>query len=212
MIVDIKAILAEVRGGMMNTPAIRAVRKRVTKQIAGEDRADVLRFTHDLIRRASFGRFMGCELMHYHAATMESITVAEVEALGEGISNWAEVDTFSIYVSGPAWLGGRIPDVAIVRWAKSEDRWWRRAALVSTVPLHDPQRTFRNCKMLLHDRDDMVVKAMSWALRALVVREPESVREFLSDHRQQLAPRVIREVENKLATGVKNPKKQGMRI
>jgi hypothetical protein len=31
---------------------------------------------------------------------------------------------------------GRVPDSLIHRWARSPDRWWRRAALVSTVPLN----------------------------------------------------------------------------
>jgi hypothetical protein len=34
------------------------------------------------------------------------------------------------------------------------------------------------------------------------------VRQFLIDHREQIAPRVLREVGNKLATGLKNPKRQ----
>jgi 3-methyladenine DNA glycosylase AlkD len=61
--------------------------------------------------------------------------------------------------------------------------------------------------MLVSDRDDMVVKAMSWALRALVVHDAEVVREFLSEHEDELAARVKREVRNKLRTGLKNPKR-----
>ena len=61
----------------------------------------------------------------------------------------------------------------IERWTESPDRWWRRAALVATVPLNvaaqggtgDATRTLRVCELLVDDRDDMVVKAMSWALR-----------------------------------------------
>ena len=60
--------------------------------------------------------------------------------------------------------------------------------------------------MLVHDRDDMVVKAMSWALRALAVRDPKAVERFLAQNREALAPRVLREVRNKLTTGLKNPK------
>jgi 3-methyladenine DNA glycosylase AlkD len=59
--------------------------------------------------------------------------------------------------------------------------------------------------MLVADRHDMVVKALSWALRELAKRDPESVRLFLSAHHDKLAARVIREVSNKLAAGRKNP-------
>jgi 3-methyladenine DNA glycosylase AlkD len=64
--------------------------------------------------------------------------------------------------------------------------------------------------MLLADRDDMVVKAMSWALRELSKRDPRAVRQFLIDHRDQIALLVTREVGNKLATGLKNPKRSPM--
>jgi 3-methyladenine DNA glycosylase AlkD len=64
------------------------------------------------------------------------------------------------------------------------------------------------CEMLTDDRDDMVVKALSWALRELSKCDPDSVREFLVEHEGALAPRVSREVNNKLKTGLKNPRAQ----
>ena len=54
----------------------------------------------------------------------------------------------------------------------------------------------------------MVVKALSWALRELGKKHPEKARKFLADHRRDLAARVIREVENKLTTGLKNPRRR----
>jgi 3-methyladenine DNA glycosylase AlkD len=59
--------------------------------------------------------------------------------------------------------------------------------------------------MLVDDPDDMVVKALSWALRSLVVHDPDGVRDFLGEHNDALAARVRREVTNKLETGLKNP-------
>jgi 3-methyladenine DNA glycosylase AlkD len=52
----------------------------------------------------------------------------------------------------------------------------------------------------------MIVKAMSWALRELLVHDPEAVTAFMRDHEADLAARVKREVNNKLKTGLKNPK------
>jgi 3-methyladenine DNA glycosylase AlkD len=94
-------------------------------------------------------------------------------------------------------------------WARSRDRWWRRAALVCTTRLNvrgscgDARRTLDVCGTLVDDRDEMVVKAMSWALRALAARDAESVAAFTERYRLRLAPRVVREVTNKLRTGVK---------
>jgi 3-methyladenine DNA glycosylase AlkD len=71
----------------------------------------------------------------------------------------------------------------------------------------DVLRTLAVCRLLVDDHDDMVVKAMSWALRALVVHDPEAVWAFLREHDAVLAARVKREVRNKLTTGLKYPKR-----
>jgi 3-methyladenine DNA glycosylase AlkD len=49
----------------------------------------------------------------------------------------------------------------------------------------------------------MVVKALSWALRALAVWDAAAVRAFLDAHGGGLAARVRREVRRKLETGRK---------
>ena len=64
------------------------------------------------------------------------------------------------------------------------------------------------CEALVKDRDDMVVKGMSWALRDLLKRDRQAVERFLEEHEGELAALVKREVRNKLTTGVKNPRKK----
>lgn len=135
--------------------------------------------------------------------------------LGRGIDSWVAVDTFGRFISGMAWRRRQVPDDAVERWATSADRWWRRAALVSTVPLNlrsaggtgDTQRTLRVCRLLVADRDDMVVKALSWALRQLVVWDAGAVRSFILT--ESVAARVRREVTTKLETGHKNRPRSG---
>jgi 3-methyladenine DNA glycosylase AlkD len=160
-------------------------------------------------------RFVAYEIVQQHPTAPARLGARLLERLGRGISDWDEVDCFAVYLSGPAWRRRRISDRLIHRWASSPDRWWRRAALVSTVPLNsrahggagDARRTLRVCRMLEADRDPMIVKALSWALRELAKRDPTSVRRFLADRGAALAPLVRREVRNKLDTGLKNPRK-----
>ena len=63
----------------------------------------------------------------------------------------------------------------------------------------------RVCTRLVRERDDMIVKALSWALREIARRDAARARRFLKDHRAGLAPQVTREVTNKIVTGRKNP-------
>jgi len=49
----------------------------------------------------------------------------------------------------------------------------------------------------------MVVKALSWALRELIVHHRSAVERFVLEHDEVLAARVKREVRNKLTSGLK---------
>ncbi len=68
----------------------------------------------------------------------------------------------------------------------------------------DTERTLAVCERLVRDRDDLVVKALSWALRELVRHDPGAVAAFLDRHDADLAPRVRREVTSKLTIGLKH--------
>jgi 3-methyladenine DNA glycosylase AlkD len=197
------------------TEAIRNVRRGFSHRLAETPARLVVALALQLVRHSAVPRFVAYELILYHRHALRSLKAKSLADLGAGNNSWEEVDTFACYVAGPAWREGQVSDALIRRWASSGDRWWRRTAVVSTVALNnkarggdgDTDRTLMICKMLVADRDDMVVKALSWALRELSKRDPKSVRTFLREH-DVLAPRVVREVNSKLKTGLKNPRKQ----
>jgi len=197
-----------------NVPSVRTVRRQYSKRIKGAGPREVVELAKELYRQRRVHRFFADELIANHKGTLATLSPRAIESLGKGMDSWDEVDCFGGYLSGPAWRDGVIADETVQRWTRSPDRWWRRAALVSTVALNakshggkgEAKRTLAVCERLIDDRDDMVVKAMSWALRALGERDRAAVRRFVDMHRGELATRVVREVENKLRTGLKNPK------
>ncbi len=209
IIADIRALLDR------KTATVRALRRRHSKPLAKADPRFVVQIAIMLVEETDFlFRFVAYELIAQHRGALRSLTSKDLERLGRGIASWYAVDTFASYISGPAWREKQVPDSLVHRWAKSSNRWWRRAALVSTVPLNnkarggrgDTERTLALCRVLVSDADDMVVKAMSWALRELAKRDPDSTYAFLAKHEKLLAKRVLREVRNKLTTGLKNPR------
>ena len=217
---EVKRVAAEIDAEMRalpvhNTPHERAVRRTYSQRLKQAQAEFVLDLARELIQ--AYGhRWFAYELIQSHRAAFRSVGEAALEELGRGINSWWSVDSFARTLAGPAWLNGQVSNQLIHRWAHSEDRWWRRAALVSTVALNvrshggmgDVPRTLAVCRLLVDDHDDMVAKAMSWALRELVVHDPHAVREFLSEYEQALAARVKREVRNKLTTGLKNPRRK----
>jgi 3-methyladenine DNA glycosylase AlkD len=211
------AMDAEIRAlPVRNAPNVRTVRRAYSRRLRQVDATFVLDVARQLLDTHG-QRWVAYELIRDHPGAFARIGAAELEELGAGIDSWGSVDAFARTLSGPAWLAGQVPDDLIHRWARSDDLWWRRAALVSTVALNmrsqggpgDVPRTLAVCRMLLDDHEDMVVKALSWALRQLVVHDPDAVRAFLAEHEDVVAARVTREVRNKLTTGLKNPRRKG---
>lgn len=198
----------------LKTVPVRAVRREFSKRLASSPAGLVIDVAIRLLNKPGINRFVAYELIKHHRAAAASLDERELETLGRGLDEWGEVDCFACYLAGPAWREHQISDKVIHRWARSKDRWWRRVALVSTVPLNskaqggtgDTERTIEVCRLLVGDRDDMVVKAMSWALRELSKRDSKRVRQFLDENRDVVASRVVREVSNKLSTGLKNPR------
>jgi 3-methyladenine DNA glycosylase AlkD len=214
-----KALAAEIDAGLrrlpvLDTPHARLLRRQYSQRLKEAEPGLVLETAGELIFTYGY-RFIPYELIRYHPQAFQSLGEAELETLGKGMDSWGAVDSFARTLSGPAWLRGQIPDETIYRWTGSSDRWWRRAALVSTVALNvrsqggpgDTPRTLEVCRGLVDDHDDMVVKALSWALRELVPHDPQAVSDFLDEYEERLAGRVKREVRNKMATGLKNPKR-----
>lgn len=202
--------------GQPTTPAARGVRRAFSRRLRAAPAGLVLDTAAKLVERGGdLERFVAYELVSSHSAARTALTPRWLLRLGRGVASWGAVDCFASYLAGPAWREGQIPTALVRRWARSADRWWRRVALVSTVPLNNnagggsggARQTLAICGLLVADRDDMVVKALSWALRELAKRDPPAVRAFLSRH-EAVAPRVRREVLNKLTTGLKTPRRR----
>jgi len=178
---SVTALTAEIRTRVQvlplpNTLNLRNARREFSKRLAHAEPELIFSLALSLMKLRGFEfRFIAYELVQHHLATFSSLDVLTLEKLGNGIDNWAAVDCFACYLAGPVWREQQISDRVIRRWARSKDRWWRRAALVSTVALNnkarggvgDTRSTLSVCEMLVNDRDDMVVKALSWALREL---------------------------------------------
>jgi 3-methyladenine DNA glycosylase AlkD len=220
--IDRAVSAAEIINGLgslpdLRTATVRAFRREISHHLRDRPPEDIVALALRLLRQSDItSRFVAYEIIRHHPRTLASLRARDLEQLGAGIDSWGAVDIFACYLAGRAWRARQVPDRLIHQWARSPDRWWRRAALVSTVPLNnktqggsgDAKRTLAVCRLLVHDTDDMVVKAMSWALRELAKRDPQSVRAFLAEHESSLAKRVLREVRNKLTSGLKNPRRR----
>jgi phage replication-related protein YjqB (UPF0714/DUF867 family)/3-methyladenine DNA glycosylase AlkD len=198
----------------VSAPKMRTVLRQLLREAKGESPERILELVGQLRELGTHeGRQVSFELLEKRPDARDLLKTRDVRRLGEGNDNWASVDAFCVFVAGPLWREGRISDKEVLSWSRSRDLWWRRTALVSTVPLNmksrggsgDPRRTIMVCDELAADREPMVAKGLSWALRALIPVDRRGVEEFLKRHDDVLPALVKREVNNKLETGKKNP-------
>jgi len=110
------------------------------------------------------------------------------------ISSWADHDGLVHYLIAPMVAAKPVRTSKMFRWAKSPDRWHRRAACVSLVQGTRRKLFFaeikRSSNLLLSDEDDMVQKGLSWLLRETAKADPKRTVPYLMSIRER-APRLV---------------------
>jgi 3-methyladenine DNA glycosylase AlkD len=110
------------------------------------------------------------------------------------ISNWADHDGLVHYLISPmvAAEPARVKDA--FRWAKSPNRWHRRAACVALIRGARTKMFFpkivKLSDSLLADEDDMVQKGLGWLLRETAKYDPKRAAPYLMKIRAR-APRLV---------------------
>jgi len=195
----------------LRTPGMRTVARNAARRLKEEDGEVALGIADELVGSDVDGaRMVAFEIAFRQRAARDALDWRWLERLGRTLDGWASVDHFARKLSGPCWQRGQITDQRVLIWAGSEDEWWRRTALVSTIALNerhlgqgDALRTLAICERFVEDRNRLQRKALSWALRELAQRDPAPVEAFLETHAERLAPVIVREVRNKIETGHK---------
>lgn len=115
---------------------------------------------------------------------------------------WDLVDEVGTQLVGELLLRDRAALAPVLRaWARDEDLWRRRAALVSQVKAKDATdpELLRDCIVPnLRDPDFFMRKGIGWALRAFSAVDPAAVVAFCDEHATTLSPLSRREALRKL--------------
>jgi 3-methyladenine DNA glycosylase AlkD len=110
------------------------------------------------------------------------------------VGTWADHDALVHYLIAPmvAAKPGRVNNV--FRWARSRNRWFRRAACVALIQGTRQKQFFPQIKqlsnLLLSDQDDMVQKGLGWLLRETAKADARRTVPYLMQIRGR-APRLV---------------------
>jgi len=114
----------------------------------------------------------------------------------ERVSSWADHDALAHYLLAPMVAAKPSRCREVFRWAKSRNRWRRRAACVALIRLARRGRLFARigclANILLNDEDDLVQKGLGWLLREAAKADPGQTVPYLMKIGARAPRRVLR--------------------
>lgn len=118
---------------------------------------------------------------------------------------WDFVDEVAINCVGIIYLNERKrTEPTIETWIDDEVMWLRRTSLISPIKHKaetDHKMLFDHCLRRAHEKEFFIRKAIGWTLREYAKTEPERVRGFLSEHRDEWSGLSLREAAKHLDIG-----------
>jgi 3-methyladenine DNA glycosylase AlkD len=110
------------------------------------------------------------------------------------ISNWSDHDALVHYLIAPMIAAKPVRAKKVFGWAKSPNRWFRRAACVALIQGTRQKMFFTEitklCDLLLSDKDDMVQKGLGWLLRETAKADAKRTVPYMMRIRER-APRLV---------------------
>jgi len=150
-------------------------------------------YRSDYMEEAFMGAFWLPNLVEQLAPADLAVFKAWIERY---VNNWAKCDAFCNHTVGG--LVEKHPESVseVKSWAKSENRWLKRAAAVSLiVPAKKGeflQECFEISDMLLSDDDDLVQKGYGWLLKEESRKHQKEVFSYVLKNRRRMPRTALR--------------------
>jgi 3-methyladenine DNA glycosylase AlkD len=109
------------------------------------------------------------------------------------INNWDLVDTSAPYILGHYLL--KEDREVLYTFAKSPNLWKKRIAIISTFAFIKEKKfkdTLKIAELLLHEKHDLMHKAVGWMLREIGNRNLATEERFLKKHYQDMPRTMLR--------------------
>jgi 3-methyladenine DNA glycosylase AlkD len=186
----------EIKSRGWYTAEIRKLARRFTKVLKNDAGLDYLVEVANLLFQGHVleEKILGVFLLEKETAEFGDREFRLFEQWLKRISAWADHDALVHDLIGPMVVGNEKRRKRVMRWAKSRDRWHRRAAAVSLVRAARLQQSFPEIRslteILLTDEDDMVQKGLGWLLREAAKADPATTVPYLMEIRSR-APRLV---------------------
>jgi 3-methyladenine DNA glycosylase AlkD len=187
-------------------PAMRQIVGGVKRHYQGLDRQCLVALVDILWKTPVFERrMMAVLLLEAFEPLLQPIDIALLERLIRQSKTWAFVDELAIVITGP--LVERAPELRRVldRWARDEDFWVRRSAMLALLrPLRrgrgDFQRFAGYADRMLEEREFFIRKSIGWVLRETGKPQPDMVHAWLLPRAARASGVTVREAVKYLSS------------
>jgi 3-methyladenine DNA glycosylase AlkD len=186
----------EIKSHGWNTAALRRAVRQCRREILREHDFDFLVRVGDELFSGSIleEKIAAVFLLENMDAKFRDHEFRLFETWLNRISNWSDHDALVHYLISPMVAAKPARAKAAFRWAKSNNRWHRRAACVALIRAARAKMLFpeivRLSNQLLVDEDDMVQKGLGWLLRETTKYDAKRTVAYLMKIRSK-APRLV---------------------
>jgi 3-methyladenine DNA glycosylase AlkD len=191
----------------VSVPDMRRVVRAAARGYPGLDRGEAIAWARALWTEPVHERRMAAvEVLEMSVSRLTADDLGTVEELIRQARTWALVDGLAARVTGGIALRDPASWARIDRWARDEDFWVRRSALLALLAgigagRTDMPRFTRYAEPLLADNEFFIRKAIGWVLREIAKRDPRLAAEWTQRHVSEMSGVTFREAVRRLPAG-----------
>jgi len=182
----------------VKTATVSKIAKDYFKEIKDKEKKDIFALCEELWKSGYMEEsFIACNWAYFLRKKYEPSDFATFERWVEKyVGNWASCDTLCNHAVGD--FIEQYPEYTkeLKRWARSKNRWMRRAAAVTLILPARKGRflkdVFEIADILLEDRDDLVQKGYGWMLKEASKVHQKEVFDYVMKNRKKMPRTALR--------------------
>jgi 3-methyladenine DNA glycosylase AlkD len=182
----------------VKTGTVGKIAKKYWNEIKGKNKKEIFELCEELLgsdytEEASIVSFWGMNFKDF--VRPEDLTVFE-KWIKEYVNNWAKCDGFCNHTVGDLIAKCPILVDELKKWAKSDNRWLKRASAVTLiVPAKKGEflkEAFEISDALLVHSDDMIQKGYGWLLKEESRKHQKEVFNYVMENRHRMPRTALR--------------------
>ena len=194
----------------MKTAVGSKIGKEYFKSVKDKSKAEIFELCEELWQSGYMEEsFIACNWSYYIHKDYEPHDFKVFERWVKNyVSNWASCDTLCNHTVGdfitmyPEYIA------ELKQWARSDNRWVRRAAAVTLIiPARNglfPEDVFEIADILLLDEDDLVQKGYGWMLKAASQAHQKEVFDYVIKNKSLMPRTALRYAIEKMPKELKS--------